>query len=160
MAWKDDEYYFRRAIALSEAAMAGGNDPFGCLLAGPEGDILMEQTNAVAEEHDPTAHDALTLLRKAAGRYTPEFLGKCTLYATMEPCVMCMGAAFWSGLGAVKFAVSERELGGMLPGSLDFPSAEFAARAPRPIRVEGPFPALREEALPVLVRWVDGILGK
>lgn len=160
MAWKEDAYYFRRAIALSEEAMAGGNDAFACLLAGPDGTILMEQPNAVADAHDPTAHDAMTLLRRAAGQYDAEYLGKCTLYATMEPCVMCMGAAFWTGLGVVKFAVSERELGTILPGGLDFPSREFASRAPRPIRVEGPCPEVHDEAFAVMRRWVDKILGK
>lgn len=160
MAWKDDTYYFKRAIQLSEEAMAGGNDAFACLLVGPDGEILMEQPNVVADEHDPTAHDAMTLLRRAAREYDAAFLGQCTLYATMEPCVMCMGAAFWTGLGAVKFAVTERELGGILPGSLDIPSTEFAGRSPRPIRVEGPCPAVHDEAFAVMQRWVDKILGK
>lgn len=160
MAWKDDTYYFKRAIQLSEEAMARGNDAFACLLAGPDGEILMEQINVVAEEHDPTAHDALTLIRRAAKKYDADFLGRCTLYATMEPCVMCMGAAFWTGLGKVKFAVTEQKLGEILPGSLDIHSTEFASRSPRPIHVEGPCPAVHDEAFAVMQRWVDKILGK
>ena len=159
MGWKTDKEYFERAIEISREALETGNDGFGCLLVDEDGEIVMEQRNAVADEGDPTAHDAMTLIRKASQRYDSEFLRRCTLYATMEPCVMCMGAAFWAGLGAVKFAVTEKELGTILSGGLDMPSTEFAQRSPRVIKVEGPFPEVHDEAFAVMKAWVDKILG-
>ena len=159
MGWKTDKEYFKRAIEISKEALRTGNDGFGCLLVDEDGEIIMEQMNAVAEERDPTAHDAMTLIRKAGKKYDPEYLRRCTLYATMEPCVMCMGAAFWTGLGTIKFAVTGRELGTILSGGLDIPSKEFARRAPRMIHVEGPFPEVHDEAFAVMKEWVDKILG-
>lgn len=159
MGRKTDKEYFERAIEISKEALETGNDGFGCLLVDEDGEIVMEQRNAVADEGDPTAHDAMTLLRKAVKKYDAGYLGKCTLYATMEPCVMCMGAAFWAGLGAVKFAVTEKELGTILSGGLDMPSTEFAERSPKPIRVEGPFMEVHDEAFAVMRAWVDKILG-
>ena len=160
MGWKTDREYFERAVEISKEALKTGNDGFGCLLVDKNGEIIMEQRNAVADEGDPTAHDAMTLIRKAVKTYDSDFLKDCTLYATMEPCVMCMGAAFWADLGAVKFAVTEKELGTILSGGLNMPSTEFAQRSPKEIKVEGPFPQIHDEAFAVMKVWVDKILGK
>ena len=97
MGRKTDKEYFERAIEISKEALETGNDGFGCLLVDEDGEIVMEQRNAVADEGDPTAHDAMTLLRKAV-KIRCRIPREMALYATMEPCVMCMGAAFWAGL--------------------------------------------------------------
>lgn len=135
MAYKDDMFYFRRGIELSYEAIARGNDGFASLLAGPEGDILLERTNTARDDNDITAHDAINLARAAAQQYPPEFLNRCTVYATLEPCIMCMGAIYWTGIGNVKYAVSEQEYCDMRGGGLDIHSSEFARRSPRKINV-------------------------
>ena len=119
----------------------------------------MEQRNAVADEGDPATHDADSC--KASQKYDSEYLREGgPLYATMEPCVMCKRALL-SGpdLEAVKFAVTEKELGTILSGGLDMPSTEFAQRSPRVMKVEGPFPEVHDEAFAVMKAWVDKILG-
>ena len=78
---KDDIYYLKRAIEISEEAFNKGNNAFGCLLVNQEGDIVMEQGNVVFETKDRTAHDTITLIRKASMKYTPEELWNYTLYA-------------------------------------------------------------------------------
>lgn len=161
MTWKKDAEYFQRAIALAEAALAAGNDGFGCVLVDPEGDIIMEQGNAVAEQHDPTAHDALTLVRRAAQAYERDFLSRCTLYATMEPCVMCLGGAMWAGLDHIRYAVSEEELNSLLGGGTELHSAEFARRSHwHSADIQGPYPEVHDQAIVAIQAWVDRILGK
>jgi tRNA(Arg) A34 adenosine deaminase TadA len=61
--------------------------------------------------HDSTGHAELNLVRAAAARFEPEQLAACTLYTSTEPCAMCAGAIFWSGIGRVVFALSSATLG-------------------------------------------------
>ncbi len=143
--------YFKRAIELSYQALAQGNDGFASVLAGPDGTILLEATNTAKTDGDITAHDAINLARAACKAYSPNFLAGCTLYATMEPCIMCMGAIYWAGIGHVKYAISEEEYSAMRGGGgLDLHSAEFAARCPRPLAVQGPCAEAREETLALI----------
>ena len=139
MESKRDIDYFERAIELSYDALQAGNDGFASVLVGPRGDILLEATNTAKTDGDITAHDAINLARAAQNAYPQEFLAQCTLYATMEPCVMCMGAIYWVGIGRVVYAVSEQEYSDMRGGGgLDIHSREFADRSPKSITVEGP----------------------
>ncbi|GAA0181707.1 nucleoside deaminase [Clostridium sediminicola] len=160
MAWKTDECYFKKAIEVSREALDTGNDGFGCILVSPEGEIIMKQRNAVADENNPTAHDVNTMLREAVKKYSPEYLWGCTVYATMEPCCMCTGAAFWANVGNIKYAVSERELGKLLPGGLDIPSRQVIESSGKEIKISGPFESVHDEAIVVIKEWVDKILGK
>ncbi len=157
-----DAFYFEKATEAAWRALRAGNDGFGCLLVGANGDVLMEQGNAVADENDPTAHDAMALIRRATREFSADTLAGCTIYATMEPCVMCMGAAFWAGISKVKYAVAEEDMERILPGGLAIHSAEFCARSPKPIECEGPVAdkAAYDKAFAVLLAWVDRILGK
>lgn len=161
MTWKKDEVYFHRAIELSKTALATGNDGFGCVMVDENGEIILEQGNAVLDENDPTAHDALMAIRRTCQQFGKEKLSKCTLYATMEPCVMCMCGAYWAGLKAIKFAVSEQELNDMFGGGgLDIHSREFVERASSNLLVEGPFNSVHDEAVEVIQAWVNQVLGK
>lgn len=146
--------YFERALALSREALAGGNDPFATILVDPEGTVLMEQKNDVAAS-GPTAHDTNTLIARASREYDPEFLWNCTVYAAMEPCCMCTGAAFWANIGHVRYLMSERQLGEITgPGGLDLPSTEVVAAGNKEIRIEGPYPPLLEEMESLMRQWV------
>ncbi|MHA2427779.1 MAG: nucleoside deaminase, partial [Candidatus Hermodarchaeia archaeon] len=57
-----------------------------------------------------TGHAETNLVRQAAKRFDPDFLTKCTLYASTEPCPMCAGAIYWSGIGRVVFGLSQAGL--------------------------------------------------
>lgn len=143
--------YFKRGVELSYHAMEQGNDGFACVLVGPDGSILLEQENEAKTLGDVTAHDAILLVRAAVKKYDSDFLKDCSIYATMEPCIMCMGAVYWSGIGTVKFAVSEEEYSAMRGGGgLDLHSKEFARRSPRPIQVCGPFPEAHDMVIQVI----------
>lgn len=153
-----EEQYFRRSAELAREALARGDDGFGTVLVDENGEIIMEQANEVLTKQNPIAHAELLLIQRAAAKYSKEFLSKCTLYSLVEPCVMCMGAVFWAGIGAVKYAFSEEEMNRILPGGLEIHAKEFAERSPKSIRVFGGYPDIAEkyQAAEIVKEWVRG----
>lgn len=140
----------RRAIALAASARQHGNHPFGALLADENGQILLEAENTVITENDATGHAETNLVRLASRQFSPESLAKYTLYTSTEPCPMCSGAIFWSGIGRVVYALSEEQLYAMTgdsPESLKLPCREVFARGGRSVEVLGPL--LEAEAVRV-----------
>lgn len=84
-----------------------GSMPFGAILVDDKGKVLLEQTNEQAKIKDCTAHAETSLARKASGIYEPEFLWNCSLYTTVEPCVMCTGAIYWGNIGRIVYGIEE-----------------------------------------------------
>jgi tRNA(Arg) A34 adenosine deaminase TadA len=111
----DDERLLRRAIELAAAARAGGNPPFGSLLAGPDGSVIAEEHNTVLTDEDITAHPELKLARWAARELDPVAAAAATMFTSCQPCGMCAGAIERSGLGRVVFALSNEQLAGLKP---------------------------------------------
>jgi len=137
----------RTAIALAASARQHGNHPFGALLADAVGNILLTAENSVNTARDATGHAELNLVRLASAQFSPEVLADVTLYTSTEPCPMCSGAIFWSGIRRVVYALSEDGLYAMTgdsPESLKLPCREVFARGGRPVEVSGPL--LEEEA--------------
>ncbi len=131
----------RRAIALAASARQHGNHPFGALLADENGQILLEAENTVVTESDSTGHAETNLVRLASRQFSIDRLAKFTLYTSTEPCPMCSGAIFWSGIGRVVYALGEERLYAMTgdsPESLKLPCREIFARGGRPVEVLGP----------------------
>jgi tRNA(Arg) A34 adenosine deaminase TadA len=100
-----DALYLRRAIEMSALARQRGNRPFGAVIATADGQVLAEAINSNGETGDCTAHAEVNALREATPRYPRELLGGATMYASGEPCVMCAGAIFWSGIPRVVFGI-------------------------------------------------------
>jgi tRNA(Arg) A34 adenosine deaminase TadA len=149
MLGKVDLSYLRRAIYLAKMAREHGNHPFGALLVGAKGELLIEAENSVLTDQDCTAHAELNVVRLASGRYDMATLASSTLFSSTEPCAMCAGAIHWSGIGRVVYALpAERlyQLTGDDPADrpLKLPCREVLARSARPIKVSGP--ALEAEA--------------
>ncbi len=105
-----DLVLLRRSFALAAAARAHGNHPFGALLADPTGKILVEAENTVSTERDLTGHAETNLIRAASRQLSPEVLAAATVYTSTEPCAMCAGAIYWSGVSRVIFGVSAADL--------------------------------------------------
>lgn len=138
-----DAFYLRRAIAVAAAARAHGNHPFGAILVGPDGAILLEAENTVNTERDCTGHAETNLMRKASAAFDGDFLRRCTLYTSTEPCAMCSGAIYWGGVGCVVYALSEKGLYQMTGAdsanpTLDLPCREVFARGQGAVMVRGP----------------------
>ncbi|MEQ4718085.1 nucleoside deaminase [Nonomuraea sp. B19D2] len=113
---QDEERLLRRAIELAAKARAGGNPPFGSLLADPDGRVLAEEQNTTLTDADISAHPELKLARWAARELDPATAATTTMYTSCQPCTMCTGAIQRSGLGRVVFALSEEQLTGLKPG--------------------------------------------
>jgi tRNA(Arg) A34 adenosine deaminase TadA len=143
----DDLRLLRAAIALSARAAERGNQPYGALLADDGGRILLEAENTQVTGRDCTGHAELNLLRDAGGRFSADLLARCTVYASGEPCAMCAGAIYWSGVRRVVYALSLPsmiELAGEHSDEIGLRCAEVLARGMRAVDVTGP--ALEAEA--------------
>ena len=145
---EQDLGHLRRAIALSRSAREAGNRPFGAVLADASGQVLAEAENNQITEQDCTGHAETVLLRQMDKSLSLETLQDCTLYASTEPCPMCAGAIFWSGIGRLVYALgSDRlySLQGEAPFQLPLGCRDVLKHGRRPIDVIGP--VLPEEAL-------------
>jgi tRNA(Arg) A34 adenosine deaminase TadA len=117
MITPDDLTFLRRAIDIADAAVTAGDDPYGSLLTGPQGTILIEDHNTVRRDKDITAHPELKLARWAARELDPDTAARTTMYTSCQPCGMCSGAIVRSGLGRVVFALSTKQWDQLNPGS-------------------------------------------
>lgn len=93
-----------------EAAMRArekGNHPFGAVLVDENGVVALEGENNVVTGMDITGHAETNLVREACKKFDQGFLAKCTLYASTEPCPMCAGAIYWSGIRKVVYGLSQ-----------------------------------------------------
>ena len=86
----------------------GQGGPFAALIA-QDGEIIGRGTNVVTTINDPTAHAEVTAIRRACDAQDDYELTGCTLYATCEPCPMCLGAAYWARLGRVYYAATRTD---------------------------------------------------
>ncbi|WP_396667487.1 nucleoside deaminase [Microbacterium sp. R86528] len=144
-----DTAHLRTAIQIANESVAAGNHPFGAVLADPDGTVVLSAQNSVVTERDVTCHAETNLVRLAMRRYDPDQLGSFTLYTSCEPCAMCAGAIYWSGIGRVVFALGETtlyELTGINPDNptLAVPSRVVFGGGQRSTEVVGP--ALEDEA--------------
>lgn len=97
------------AIALAERHCAdGAHGPFGAVVAR-DGVVLGEGWNRVVELADPTAHAEVLAIRAAGARLGTHVLEGCTLYASCEPCPLCLAAAYWARISRVVFAASRAD---------------------------------------------------
>jgi len=132
------ENFLRKTIILANQSVAHGNHPFGALLVIDD-QIVMEAENTVNTEHDVTRHAELNLVSKAVKELTLEQLSKAVLYSSTEPCLMCTGAIFWSGIKEVVYGCSKEAL------------AQYAGPVASDLRIEGPL--LEEEGSVVHERY-------
>jgi tRNA(adenine34) deaminase len=105
-----DDAYMREALALAREAAALGEVPVGAVVV-QGGRILGRGRNAPISAHDPTAHAEVTALRdaaRAAGNYR---LADCTLYVTLEPCLMCAGAIVHARIARLVYGAADPKTG-------------------------------------------------
>ena len=132
-----------RAIDIARQARVNGNHPFGALLADADAGVVLTAENTVVTESDPTGHAETNLVRLAGRGYSATELAALTLYSSAEPCAMCSGAIYWSGIGAVVYALAETALYEIIGDdpknpTLVLPCRTVFAAGQRPITVRGP----------------------
>jgi len=145
----NDESFLRRAFAVARRSMDNGNHPFGAILVGPQGDVLIETENGLMPDNDMTAHAERLLATAASRQYDPAFLAACTMYTSAEPCAMCAGAIYWAGIGRVVYGLSEGRLKQMTGNhpenpTLFLPCRTVFAAGQHQVKVTGPL--LEDEA--------------
>ena len=149
---QDDEGFLRRAIAVAAAARHRGNHPFGAILVGPQGEVLLEAENTVTTERDATGHAERNLMSLASRRFDKKLLRGCTMYTSTEPCAMCAGSVYWVGVGRVVYGLAEKDLLA-LTGShednptFDLPCSLVFAGGQRPTDVVGPLLTAKARAV-------------
>ncbi len=110
-----DEHFMRLALAEAEQAAAKGEVPVGAVIvAADQQTVIASGHNQPISSKDPTAHAEVVALRVAAQYLQNYRLDGCTLYVTLEPCTMCVGALVHARLARVVFAASEPKAGSLL----------------------------------------------
>ena len=105
----DEDRFLARAVELAaRGSEAGDGGPFGAVVVS-NGKIIGEAWNRVVAERDPTAHAEVNAIRAACAAIGSFHLTGCTLYASSEPCPMCLSAAYWARIERVVFANSRAE---------------------------------------------------
>lgn len=99
----DDGTYLQRTIHLAAASVHVGGGPFGAVIVR-DGQILAEAVNRVVLDHDPTAHAEVLAIRLACAQLRDHVLAGATIYASCEPCPMCLAAIYWARLERVVYA--------------------------------------------------------
>jgi len=145
----DHEAFLRRAFDVARRAHAHGNHPFGAILVGPSGEVMIEAENGFMPDRDMTGHAERVLATQASKQFGSKILAGCTLYTSAEPCAMCAGAIYWAGIGRVVYGMSERQLKTITGDhpenpTLDLPCRVVFAAGQRPVEVIGPL--LEDEA--------------
>lgn len=146
----DDTRFTRLAIDLADRHMqAGHGGPFGALIVC-EGRVIAEGWNQVTSSNDPTAHAEVVAIRHAAAQLGRFELSGCVLYASCEPCPMCLAASYWARIDRMVFAAGRADA-----AAIGFDDAKLYREVLLPIE-ERSLPMrqmLRGEALAVFRAW-------
>jgi guanine deaminase len=98
-----DRKFLERAVDLASESIQLGGGPFGAVIT-LVGKIISESGNRVVPLKDPTAHAEILAIREAAHKLGTHDLSGCILYSSCEPCPMCLGAIYWSGIKKIIYA--------------------------------------------------------
>ena len=151
-ASKRDEHFLRRSFDIARRAITHGNHPFGAILVDENRNVLIETENGYMPTHDGTAHAERLLATQACTTFSPDVLGRATLYSSAEPCAMCAGAIYWAGIGRLVYGLSEHRLRAITGNhpenpTLDLPCRQVFESGQRATEVVGPLLEDEAEAL-------------
>ena len=123
MTINKDEYFMQKALQEAEKAFEAGEVPVGAIITINQ-KIIAKAHNLTEMLHDVTAHAEIQAITSASEYLGGKYLKDCTLYVTLEPCVMCAGALYWSQIGRVVYGASDTKRGYYLHGELLHPRTE------------------------------------
>jgi tRNA(adenine34) deaminase len=106
----DDAYFMQQALAEATIAAREGEAPVGAVVAC-NNRIIARAHNQTERLNDPTAHAEMLAITAAANSLGAKYLTDCTLYVTLEPCVMCAGAIAWAQTGALVYGADDPKRG-------------------------------------------------
>ena len=110
MTINKDEYFMQKALQEAEKAFEAGEVPVGAIITVNE-KIIAKAHNLTELLHDVTAHAEIQAITSASEYLGGKYLKDCTLYVTLEPCVMCAGALAWSQISKVVIGAKDEKRG-------------------------------------------------
>jgi tRNA(adenine34) deaminase len=150
---KDDEYFMRQALKEAQKAAAKNEVPIGAVVV-KNGKIIGRGHNLRESLNDPTAHAEIIAIKKAAKKLKNWRLNGCTLYVTVEPCVMCAGAIILARLEGVVYGVKDPKAGAVASLYEVFDDKRLNHRVKR---VEGGI--LKDECAAILKEFFNNLRG-
>ena len=146
-----DIRFMREAIRLADESVACGGGPFGAVIV-KDGRILAEASNSVTLDNDPTAHAEVNAIRRACRELGTFDLNGSIIYASCEPCPMCLGAIYWAGIERIYYANTRADA-----AAADFADGFIYEDMGKPLaeRTLPIIPLLRDEALHTFRRWQE-----
>lgn len=110
-----DEYFMKQAYAEAQKAFEAGEIPVGAVIVC-DNRIIARTHNQTEQLTDVTAHAEILAITAASSNLGSKYLPECTLFVTLEPCVMCAGALAWAQLGRIVYGATDEKRGFMLHG--------------------------------------------
>lgn len=154
-----DREFLKRAIRLSRHALEDeGKTPFGAILV-VDGEMLGEGTSSVAELCDASAHAEIMALRSAGAKLGRHLFENSVLYASSEPCPMCLGACYWARIPRIVFAATSDDVAASGFEDLQFYRELATPANERAMREDVADTELREMAVAVLGAWMRQLPG-
>ena len=105
-----DEYYMKMALQEAQIALEKDEVPIGCVIVS-HNRVIAKAHNLTEALNDVTAHAEMQAITSAANYLGGKYLQNCTLYVTLEPCVMCCGALNWSQISKVVIGARDEQRG-------------------------------------------------
>ena len=106
----DDNYFMKQALIEAQKAFEADEVPVGAVIA-IDNKIIARAHNLTERLNDVTAHAEMQVITSAANYLNGKYLSGCTLYVTLEPCVMCIGAIYWARRSRIVFAAGDPKRG-------------------------------------------------
>ena len=146
-----DIHFMREAIRLADESVAHGGGPFGAVVV-KDGRILAGASNSVTIDNNPTAHAEVNAIRQACRELGTFDLKGSVIYASCEPCPMCLGAIYWAGIERIYYANTRADA-----AAADFADGFIYEDMGKPLaeRTLPIIPLLRDEALHTFRRWQE-----
>ncbi len=122
-----DEHFMKQALKQAEIAFDKGEVPVGAVVVA-ENRIIAKAYNMTEQLTDVTAHAEMLAITAAFDSLGGKYLNECTLYVTLEPCVMCAGALYWGQLGKLVYGANDEKRGYSLhPKKILHPRTEVSS---------------------------------
>jgi len=119
----NEEYFMRKALEEAQKAFDADEIPVGAVVVAND-QIIARAHNYTEKLNDVTAHAEMQAITSAADFLGGKYLKGCTMYITLEPCVMCAGALYWSQIDKVVYAATDEKRGASNVGELFHPKTE------------------------------------
>lgn len=150
-----DLRYLQRAVDISRHALEDeGNTPFGALVV-IDGEVVGEGTSSVVKLNDPTAHAEVMALRAAGRSLGTHLFEGGVMYASSEPCPMCLVACYWARIPRLVYGATSRDVGSHGFEDLQFYRELTLPHDHRSLLEIGADGAVREDAVSVLKAWTN-----